>query len=102
MANYPNMTKHPKIIFDGWTLKLADIEIDNYIVQVGYQYDLFSHSDALFIGVFNNDGVLVAGSWYKTLEKHYPNTWVGLPNKEILIDEIIKQVKRIEKLKAFV
>jgi hypothetical protein len=83
-------------------LKLADIEIDNYVLQIGYEYDLFSHSDALFIMLFNNDGVLVAGSWCKTLEMYLPSTWAGLPNKEILIDEIIKRVKRIEKLKAFI
>jgi len=81
-------------------LKLADIEIDNYVLQIGYQYNMFSHSDALFIMLFNNDSAEVARSWCKTLE--LPNTFAGLPNKDILIDKIIKQARRIEKLKAFI
>jgi len=85
-----------------YKIKLSHIKaLDNYILEFIYEYNYYYNKKyELFIRVFDNDERNVANSWIKTL--YLPYTWAGLPNKELLIDEIIKLSNSIEKLKAFI
>jgi hypothetical protein len=86
--------------FFNWHLKVADVEIiGNHTLQIGYEFDSNYGKEHLYIRLFNGDGNFIGCEWAINLETSFNSlTWCS----QMLLDDIKKQVMRVEKLKAFI
>jgi hypothetical protein len=88
-----------------WEIKLGEINIIDdgysYLLQVGYAY---GHSDTPYLRVWRNDNSadidFIGGWWLDRIRDKDTKRLMIISST--LIEEIIKQASRIEKLKAFV